>query len=345
MNEHYKEEYISLKMLGDGKKFESENTRFNKYLPMLPRKLYKYQSFQDYTFDMLENRYQFLAPASSLDDPFDCLTNCNLDDLFENKSGTVLEAIFSYIIELLGKHCYLKKNLIMKTLASLKDSLVNGEINKEILKGKIISIDYIEDEDKKLFYNVLVNFDKAFEAVFTNENYKKQFGLLYNSKKTIGICSLTTKKDNKPMWSLYGNNYRGFVIEYCVPKSDEVIQELYPVLYKKKQDCNIIKVTLEFVVETLIRFISEGQRITNMNCLNTLMCTKDLDWEFQDEWRLIGNPSDKVRTLIQSCVYLGCNVEKVNEEKMIECASKDYFSVYKMNKPNGNMKISYRKLI
>lgn len=344
MNKYFKEEYLSLKTLTGGSKFENEEKKFNKYLSMLPRKLYKYQSFQDYTFEMLENKYQFLAPARTLDDPFDCLTSWDVKAISPDLSGTVTESMFSYIIEIVGKHCSLSKTLVNKLKRALDGSIVNGEIDKEILEKNLTALDFIENKDKHVLFNVLTNFDKSFETVFLSDEFKSQFGILCNSKNSTGICSLTTKKDNKPMWSLYGKNYEGFCIEYVVPKTDDVIQQLFPVLYEKKQDCNIIKVTVKFVIEALIRFISHGEMPTNLNCLNALLCTKDKDWEFQDEWRLIGNPENKVKTLIQMKVYLGCNVEKENEEKMIECAKNNLFSLYKMDKPNGNMKISYKRI-
>ena len=97
-------------------------------------------------------------------------------------------------------------------------------------------------------------------------------------------------------------------------------------------------------METIIRFVSNGQIQTDMGCFSRLICTKDPDWEHQDEWRIIGNANSKVSSLKIKSVYLGFNVDESNEKKMLELADKKGFSVFKMNKPTGIKQITYSKI-
>ena len=52
----------------------------------IPKKLFEFRNFDEFTFDMLENHYVYLAPAEKLDDPFDCLTNVNLERVYRKGS-------------------------------------------------------------------------------------------------------------------------------------------------------------------------------------------------------------------------------------------------------------------
>lgn len=48
-----------------------------------PKYLCKYRSFDKFTFDMLENNYLYLCPAENLDDPTECLTSIELENLYD----------------------------------------------------------------------------------------------------------------------------------------------------------------------------------------------------------------------------------------------------------------------
>ena len=83
MTNDEKKEYLNLKVAYQSTPFLSELNKRKRYLSMTPRVLYKYRRFDKYSVDMIENDYVFLAPAGSLDDPFDCLTNINLEEVFD----------------------------------------------------------------------------------------------------------------------------------------------------------------------------------------------------------------------------------------------------------------------
>ena len=75
-----------------------------------------------------------------------------------------------------------------------------------------------------------------------------------------------------------------------------------------------------------------------------LFCTKDTDWSYQQEWRLIANAGGHFGFLNINAIYLGFKVKKSNETKMKRYAKKYGFKLYKMNPPNGNKRISYTKI-
>ena len=75
-----------------------------------------------------------------------------------------------------------------------------------------------------------------------------------------------------------------------------------------------------------------------------LFCTKDSDWSYQSEWRLIGKAEDHCHELKIKSIYLGFKVNKTNENKMKRYASKYGFNLYKMNAPSGDKIIRYTKI-
>lgn len=48
-----------------------------------PISLFKYRSFDEYTFDMLDNKYLFLCAAEKLDDPTEFITSISIQNLYD----------------------------------------------------------------------------------------------------------------------------------------------------------------------------------------------------------------------------------------------------------------------
>ena len=75
MTNKEKEEYINLKYVISLHAFFDEPNKIKFVREHTPRTLFKFRKFDEHTFDMIDNNYVYLANASSLDDPFDCLTS------------------------------------------------------------------------------------------------------------------------------------------------------------------------------------------------------------------------------------------------------------------------------
>ena len=89
----------------------------------------------------------------------------------------------------------------------------------------------------------------------------------------IGICCLSKTPLNLLMWAHYAENHRGFVIEFSIPQtlplsstsSDDIYYlDPLPVEYKEKKPI-----------------------ITNRKDFKKYALTKSLDWEYEQEWRVI----------------------------------------------------------
>ena len=73
-----------------------------------PASLFKYRPFDEHTFDMLENKYLFLCVAEKLDDPTECMTSLNMQNL-ANQNLHLFKVLFACIRP--DKFHYLKNAL------------------------------------------------------------------------------------------------------------------------------------------------------------------------------------------------------------------------------------------
>ncbi len=344
MTNDEKKEYLNLKVAYQSVPFISELEKRRDYVSMTPKVLFKYRKFDRFAFDMMERDYIYMTPAGKLDDPYDCLSDANMDDIFEPDHKTLTKEMMGYLVDIVFAHPHSKEIDKEGILKLIDDCTVDGVVNKEILETKLDGFGALTLEQKDLFFNVMINFQNTMDTMASDESLKGLYKLFLSAKEKIGICSLTTKRDNKPMWSLYADSYKGYCVEYEISGKKEIIDNLCPVIYKEQIDNNIVKATVKFAVETIIRFVSGGRMKTNMGCFTELLCSKDKDWEYQDEWRIIGAAGLEAKGLIIKNIYLGFDVSPENERKVVECAERKGFGVYKMEKPRGTHKISYSKV-
>lgn len=72
----------------------------------------------------------------------------------------------------------------------------------------------------------------------------------------------------------------------------------------------------------MMRELSGGKIRGNIRAAMELLCTKDKDCSYQNEWRLIGKASDHCKDLKIINIYQGFNVAQSNESKMKSFAKK-----------------------
>lgn len=344
MTNEEKKEYLNLKLAYQSTPFVSELEKRNHYIEMTPKTLFKYRKFDEHSVDMIENDYVFLAPAGSLDDPFDCLTNIDLENVYDENSFNLSNEMMEYIVDIIFSHPHSGDINKQQMIEMINDSTIDGKVSNKLIKEELDRNQTLNNEQKHLFLNSMINFQNTIASISKDESLKKLFLVLMQSKEKVGVCSFTTKRDNKPMWSLYADTYKGYCIEYETPLSKDILPNLCPVIYTKEFDNNIVKTMIKFSLETIIRFVTSGQMTTDMGCFAQLTCTKDSDWEYQDEWRIVGDANSKVKPLKIKSVYLGFDVSDNNQNIILELANKKKFSVFKMNKPSGSKEISYTKL-
>lgn len=100
-----------------------------------------------------------------------------------------------------------------------------------------------------------------------------------------GICCLLKNPLNLLMWAHYASMHTGFVVEFCIPRkgrtTEEAINVLYPteVIYKK--DRPIVD------LQDIYSLDASSNIETRQKIFDALYLTKSLDWEYEQEERVI----------------------------------------------------------
>lgn len=344
MNNQQKRKYMTDALLISSYPFMSEIEHRNDFLKSTPSTLYKYRCFDKYTFEMISENYAFLSPVNGLDDPFDCLNDFNINDFYNPKTKKITSKALDFILKQICPNGI--QNLSLKEVKKLASQcIVENGIDYEKVPKVVTDNGVVRTEEVEPLFVALNTFNENFQGVLDSTKMDGFVESAYNPGDKVGVCSLSELRDNKVMWSLYGKKYKGYCIEYDIPKTKQVIQNLCPVIYTKKNNNRFIEKILEYSMAAFMRSVTDGNMSGNIGAAMELFCTKDKDWSYQREWRLIGGAADHFNGFVIKNIYLGFKVTKNNESKMKTFAKKYGFGLFKMNPPNGDKKIKYTKLV
>lgn len=262
-------------------------------------------------------------------------------------------------LELLDQNCF--SNEIQKTnqvLSKCPNTLYKyrsfDKYAFEMIKDNYAYLSPVKDLDDP--FDCIVDFDSEkrnkneYDNVLQNTMFEGFDRVFKNSAESIGILSLSETRNNKVMWSLYGNKYSGYCIEYEIPINKKTRRHLYPVIYDKNASNNINDRKHESFNAQMRRNIYHNPiifdtKIENVGSIYELFCTKDSDWKYQKEWRLIGEAGYRYSGLKIKSIYLGFKVSEDNETRMKRYAKKFGFNLFKMDSPNGKKKLTYKEVI
>lgn len=191
-----------------------------------------------------------------------------------------------------------------------------------------IFLDY--DEYKKEVEEIsLIDIQEAVldDETFINE-YEKE---IKNFVNKIRVTCLSEKNDSILMWSHYAVNHTGFSIEYNFDDIEKQNRIFLPVIYKTE----ISEISMEIMND-------------NKDGMIYPLISKAKDWEYEDEWRIIEmdmKPCECRRNMYMKkqpiAVYLGCKIDKSNEERIIQICIENNIQLYKMNMKKDAFKLEY----
>ena len=114
MENSEKREYLNLNIAFSSNPTIGDLMKNNDYMKKTPKVLYRYKKFDEYIFDMIENDYVYLSPTGKLDDPFDCLTNINLDEIYREEKINFSSEMVEHIAEVISRYIQLNANDVSK---------------------------------------------------------------------------------------------------------------------------------------------------------------------------------------------------------------------------------------
>lgn len=279
--------------------------------------------------DILEDGLIRFTQASSFNDPFE--TRPYIDALIERATiDETVERIYSMFYD-------------------IDEKLFEEEYNRILL-------------DTKHKYNLPVDFMERIKIITPNDGLnlaKKMIGPLLKSlvgldsiqykeiaqslmskaiSEKYGILSLSEENDNLLLWSHYANSHTGFVIGFNTNHTffDQRISEHDNIRKLCKVHYSIDRPIFEGLN-------LDGDEYNQMNkWVRDFFLTKSVHWSYENEWRMImriedadniinaGNDAIYLYRLpreVISCIILGCRMDNLNKEKLIQ-ASMKYDNIY-----------------
>lgn len=297
------------------KEIKTINDKMKGNTSTVPRTLFKYRPFDEHTYDMLENGYLYLCPAKNLDDPSECVVSFDVQDYIDLHTNQLTKCCVEQIMESIRDYTGdVNFRQIQSIIARVmtQDGLVK---RNWLLDASFELQELAPNADIVSLVNMLGNIPESINEKKVREQIEQLFISAANAREQFGICSLTTEKNDSAMWKDYANDGTGYCVEYDL-LNYKYTELLLPVVYNEQRENNVLmNIVCDFIGQMIIG-MSNGQIDADRSRYLRMFLTKDLRWQYQKEWRLIGDAGQKIQAPSIKAVYLGKNVQAVNANEM-----------------------------
>lgn len=268
--------------------------------------------------------------------------------LIQSEGGSIdltnisTDAIYLTLVKPLLKQPKLIESLIPKGIDEKEKSSVVKLIN--VLSGnhiieKIKGLAELSGQDSKKLEKELFDIDVKLKAGLQN--------IKVGINKTFAICCFSEASDNVLMWSHYGNKHTGFCVEYDFSRCKDLdaLIRLFPVQYTNERPS--IPTDLFDLSDIKNIKVAIGNKV--IPDLMMLLLTKSRIWEYENEWRIIGDQANlkdgHIQDLpIESGIYLGANISSINAERITRIARDKRINLYKYHIDNEKYKLCLEKV-
>jgi hypothetical protein len=277
----------------------------------LPKRIYKFRSDSDNARDNLLNDTVWLSSPESFNDPYDCSAKIS----FESVITGVLRSAIDEMVAKFG----LDSALTAEDIEAVKQSDAPHLRLSELLLEKMDADTAEKNREGLEFVKSLTPF---YEKAMTS-----QVG--QSHRNSLKVCSFTEINDSIIMWSLYGDQHRGFCIEYDLeglPPSNLNGRFLCPVVYSAA----LFDATKYYLAAVLNR--------TTFNILFPMLPAlhKSPEWKHEKEWRLVimanmVKEESNWRMIPAKRLYLGSLMPAAKRDALIGIARQKKIEVFQMH--------------
>lgn len=282
-----------------------------------PKFLYKYRPFDEYAFDMLEKNYIYLCPAMDLDDETECMTSIDISDIIELESNNLKRVCVEQIVEMLKPYCTEEVFQQVKQVV-YQSVLRDGTVRRNfLLDAAPVIKDAAPQIDTAPFINWLANIPEQLDNPSIKPQMEKLILVALEARNKMGICSLAESNEIDYMWEKYAAERTGYCIEYEMDTYPEP-KDILPVIYEEedKRQTNIVMTLIGNFIGQFIVSMSNNQLKADISQYLRLFLTKCMKWEYQREWRILGNASEKPTAPKITRVIIGENASPENRQKL-----------------------------
>ena len=288
----------------------------DKYVYSGPRFLYKYRPFDQYAFSMLEKETLYLCPASELDDETECDTSIDVSDIYEFETNNLKRICLEQIIQMLKPYC--EKGKFEEIRNKIYEiTMHNGVVRNNFLVDMAHEIQAAAPGiDTAPFVNWIIGIPRKLDDPEIKPQLEKLIGFALNAKSTTGICSLSENNDIEYMWEHYADNGSGYCIEYDMDGYENG-KNVLPVIYDANRETSIVMALVANFIGLLITGFSNNRVQADASQYLRLFISKYPEWEYQNEWRVLGEAGTLYKAPKINSITIGKNVDKDNEDRII----------------------------
>ena len=284
----------------------------------LPQSLYKYRPFDEHAIDMLENEYLYLCAAKNLDDPSECTVSFDLQSVVDQKTNQLMPAAFMQILDVIKPYTAEENIERTKEMLMTSDGRVVSDWNMRIAAELQAGC---AGENVAVLMSLMQSFVEVQNDHPLRPQLESLVNIAVNARDKMGICSLTVLADSAEMWDNYTNDGTGYCIEFDMC-GYEYNGSVFPVLYDDHRANNLVMTVVADVMSLYLNAISGGQISADRSKYIEMFLTKETKWQYQKEWRILGNANQKIKAPPIKAIYLGRNMSDENKRAMQQVCEK-----------------------
>ena len=329
------------------------------YTKQIPKKLYRFRSFNENDLSAINNDYIWLSLASEFNDIKDSTIKYN----FKSQKEKILDIYFDWYPFILKNELKKKNPKIDLSRLDVNRELIDeyrhsgfnkdGSYNKNKLRNYLLSRG-VKGKNFEILNHYLENLlakeniEREADKLF--ENFKKKMEEL---KDYYYVTCFTQTFKNDNLWETYAKKYTGFCIEYDLSRINEsekkrLLFDFAPMVYGNKKPVNFIELfnlaKMEYCEENFDKNLLEDMDVQ----FNLQARTKSKTYDHEKEWRFYQKKEDfktrKFHFPYISKIYLGKDIKARNKSRILAIANGNRIEVYQQKYNIITASFIYEKL-
>ena len=304
---------------------------------MPPKKLYKYQSFNELSLKNLKDQKIYFNSPLNFNDPYESLNPLTYSPLSNNSKAKVLAQISGISNAESTILKFLENEIDIQDLAQMHEIMLtlNPANAEAILKSNDIEKDDYLNPSENLLDNpdllnaIIQGLQQSIFSVFDESVQRVMKNLRKQSSKEYGVSCFSDSSDNMLLWSYYADGHKGFCLEFDTNYDP----------FRKAIKVRYVKESLEFPVDKLM-----NGKIDSTDLLTLLFGTKNILWEHEREWRTFHKNNAQLygyETSSLTGIYFGSEMQDSTREILLTVlkAQNPFVKFYRMQKVDSTFKV------
>ncbi len=276
----------------------------------LPKRIYKFRCDSVYARDNLRDDTVWLSSPDSFNDPYDCSAKIAFD--------TVITSVISDSIDDFVTKYGFGDALTPDEIADVKASKAPHLRLAEMIVEKIEPITAKQNREGMDFLQSLA---ARYEEAMT-------LHVGQTHKRSLKVCSFTEINDSVIMWSHYGDQHKGFCIEYD-------LEGLSPANLSGRFLCPVIYSSSLFDATRYYKAAALNRQTFNILFPLLPALYKSPEWKYEREWRLVimanmVKEESNWRMPPAKRLFLGSLMPSAKREELVSIARQKQIEVLQM---------------